>query len=114
MNDIKSLADRLRNTIADPLPKKENPPAKNKAPKSGTANMPNTTILKDIEAYDNSDHKSMVHVRLDKKTSQMLSHFKMATGIDVTKLIAYSIRELLTKHPELKLIVKQYLQNLEL
>jgi len=55
-----------------------------------------------------------VHVRFDEKTVQTLNHFKMATGIDVTKLVAFSVQELFERHPELKSIIKQFIQNVTL
>ena len=70
-------------------------------------------ILEAIYSYDNLDHKSMVHVRFDAKTVLAMKHFKLATGIDMTRLIAFSVRELFRLHPELKIIIKQFIQNLE-
>jgi hypothetical protein len=70
-------------------------------------------ILEDIKAYENTDHKSMVHVRFDAKTVLAMNHFKLATGIDMTRLIAFSVRELFRLHPELKIIIKQFIQNLK-
>jgi len=70
-------------------------------------------ILADICSYDNSGHKSMVHVRFDAKTVQAMKHFKLATGIDMTRLIGFSVSELFRLHPELKTIIKQFLQNLD-
>jgi hypothetical protein len=44
----------------------------------------------------------------------MLYHFKMATGVEVTRLVAYAVRHLVDQNPEIKTIVKQYIQKLEL
>ena len=65
-----------------------------------------------IKAYDNSDHKNMLHVRTDEHTVLFLNQLKLATGIDITKIVAFSINELITQHPELKTIIKQFLQKL--
>jgi hypothetical protein len=43
-----------------------------------------------------------------------MNQFKMATGVDVTKLVAFSVQQLFERHPELKSIIKQYIQQLEL
>ncbi|MEO6851274.1 MAG: hypothetical protein ABI166_11605 [Mucilaginibacter sp.] len=72
------------------------------------------TLLKSLWAYDNSDHKSMVHIRFDKQTVDLLIKFKLATGVDMTKLVAFSVKHLFNTHPELKQIIKQYLQNTKL
>jgi hypothetical protein len=68
-------------------------------------------ILAAIRSYDNAGHKTMVHARFDAKTLQTMKHLKMATGIDMTRLIAFSVSELLRLHPELKAIIKQFHQN---
>ena len=103
MNDIKSLADQLRANIN----KKESPKEKNKAP-------PIPEILDRIRKYDNRDHKALMHIRFDAGTIKTLNQFKMATGVDVTKLVAFSVHHLLDEHPELKSIIKQFIQQLEL
>jgi hypothetical protein len=70
--------------------------------------------MKKLLAYDNSGHKNMVHVRFDQQTVKTLNHFKMATGIDTTKLVAFSVQQLFAEHPELKSIIKQFIQNVSL
>jgi len=69
-------------------------------------------IVDRIKAYDNSDHKSMLHVRTDERTVLLLNQLKLATGIDITKIVAFSISELIRQHPELRTLIKQFLQNL--
>lgn len=107
MAKITSLADEIRNKIASEKSahKKAVVPRKN---------LGNVAILKAIEAYDNSGHKSMVHVRFDAQTVKTLNHFKMATGIDTTKLVAFSVQQLFAQNPELKSIIKQFIQNVSL
>jgi hypothetical protein len=72
------------------------------------------TLLKSLWAYDNSDHKNLVHVRFDKQTVDLMIKFKLATGVDMTKLVAFAVSQLFKTHPELKQIIKQYLQNTKL
>jgi hypothetical protein len=104
MSEIKTLADQLRSKInGQPEPKRE----KKKPP-----DIP--PILEAIRAYDNRNHKSLMHIRFDAQTIQTMNQFKMATGIDVTKLVAFSVQQLFEKHPELKTIIKQYIQQIEL
>jgi hypothetical protein len=109
MTQLTSLADEIRSKIAKPAAEK--PPKKTKKEK---IKVDGGEIMQRLEAYDNSGHKSMVHVRFDEKTVQTLNHFKMATGIDVTKLVAFSVQELFERHPELKSIIKQFIQNVTL
>jgi hypothetical protein len=101
MNKIKTLADQLRDRMAKP--DTPLPGEKDAAP-----------IIELLRAYDMSGHKSVVHSRFDEGTARTLHHFKMATGVEVNRLICYSVRLLLEQHPEIKSIVKQYIQKLEL
>jgi len=97
MSEIKSLADQLRNNINQ----QAKPP-------------PVPEILEKIRKYDNRDHKALMHIRFDGGTIKMLNQFKMATGVDVTKFVAFSVHHLFELHPELKTIIKQFLEQLEL
>ncbi|TFF37038.1 hypothetical protein [Mucilaginibacter psychrotolerans] len=72
------------------------------------------TVLRSLFAYDNSDHKNVVHVRFDAQMVDLLAKFKMATGVDMTKFVAFAVKYLFETNPELKTIIKQYLQNTEL
>ena len=110
MAKITSLADEIRNKIASERTDKASPK------RAATQRKPvaDVAIIKLIATYDNSGHKSMVHVRFDEQTVRTLNHFKMATGIDVTKLVAFSVQELFKTHPELKSIIKQFIQNVSL
>jgi hypothetical protein len=120
MNNIKSLADQLRLKINEPEPApkktvKEKPAAvkANEVRPSNNSPPAIPKILEDIRAYDNADHKSMVHVRFDAKTLGSMNQFKLATGVDVTKLVAYSVAQLFKSHPELKTIIKEFFQKLD-
>ncbi|MEO6850759.1 MAG: hypothetical protein ABI166_09010 [Mucilaginibacter sp.] len=72
------------------------------------------TVVRSLYAYDNSDHSKMVHVRFDTQTVDLLNKFKMATGTDITKLVAFAVKYLFESNPELKNIIKLYLQNTKL
>lgn len=122
MNELRSLADQLRSQISAPdIPDPELLPKRKSKPTTAQSQKPephrsktSTKVLDEIIAYDNSNHKSMVHVRFDAPTAQLLNHFKMATNVDVTKLVAFSVQSLFKNHPELKSVIKQFIQNLEL
>ncbi|TKC08013.1 hypothetical protein FA048_12680 [Pedobacter polaris] len=120
---IKSLADLLRNKIAEPNKEVEvQPPIvlekvilkKEIKPKTDNVEQ-QVEILNAIRAYDYSNgNKNMLHPRLDDKTIQMLSQFKIATGVDMNKTVAFAIHFLFTQNPELKNIIKKSLENFEL
>ncbi len=106
MNEIKTLADQLRSRMAKP-----DTPEVVKPKKKSTKPAITPPIVELIRGYDIKDHDSMVHVRFDRQTAQMLHHFKMATGVEVTRLISYSVAQLLERHPEIKFIIKEHLEN---
>ncbi|WDF55876.1 hypothetical protein [Mucilaginibacter sp. KACC 22063] len=111
MTKITSLADEIRNRIAQPPPETQEQP---QTPKVKKLKAEEAKLLQLIRAYDNSNHKSLVHVRFDEKTVQTLNHFKMATGVDVTRLVAFAVKQLFEGNPELKAIIKQFIQNMTL
>jgi len=37
---------------------------------------------------------------------------KLATGIEIQKIVAFAISELLRQHPELKTIIKNFLETI--
>ncbi|MDB5145757.1 MAG: hypothetical protein JWQ66_4470 [Mucilaginibacter sp.] len=67
-------------------------------------------ILDRMKAYDNREHKTLVHIRTDEHISLLMSRLKPATGVDITGIVSFSISELFRQHPELKTIIKQFLQ----
>ena len=69
-------------------------------------------ILDRIKAYDKTGDRSLVHVRLDDNTVLFLNQLKLATGVEMQKIIAFSISELIRQHPELRIIIKQFLQKM--
>jgi hypothetical protein len=111
MENMKSLADQLREQLVKPPAKTE------KAEKLVKKTKPKEveyTILEAIRSYDSSLNKSMVHVRFDEKTVRTMNQFKMATSVDVTKLVAFAVKYLFDTCPDLKLIIKQFIQNQDL
>ena len=116
MEKMKSLADQLREKMVKPAdnPGNDKPDAvlvKKKKAVEKASKAPDEPILKVLTEYDNSDHKTMVHFRFDKQTVDFLNQFKIATGVDATKFVAYSVRHFINAHPELKTIIKQFIQN---
>lgn len=120
MSEIKTLVDQMRSKIKEtPLPgsggkatKEKMLAAREVSPKSnGPPKVPD--ILQAIRDYDTTNHKSLVHARFDSKTVQTMNQLKLAAGIDVTRLVAFSVDEFLKAHPELKTIIKQFFQKLD-
>jgi hypothetical protein len=116
MEKMKSLADQLREQMVKPGEKRESESldrTRKKATKieKQKVNAPDTPILQILTDYDNSDHKTMVHFRFDQQTVDFLNQFKIATGVDATKFVAYAVRQFIGAHPELKTIIKQFIQK---
>jgi len=111
MGNMKSLADQLREELGRPGAKTEKAVKSEKKAKLKEVNYP---ILEAIKNFDSSLHKSMVHVRFDDKTVRTMNQFKMATGVDVTRLVAFAVAKLLETTPDIKTIIKQFIQNQEL
>ena len=106
MSEIKSLADQLRSSMV----KKqivEKLPAKKKAGK--LAETPK--ILDELRGMDISANKTLVHARFDSQTAQLLHHLKTATGIEVTRVLFYAVTQLLERHPEIKTVVKEHIEQ---
>jgi len=113
MENMKSLADQLREELVKPGNKK----AKDIVPgvvKKARPPKNDAAILVLINEYNNSLNKSLVHVRFDGNTVRLMNQFKMATGTDVTKLVSFAVKHLFDTNPELKAIIKQFIQNTEL
>ena len=111
MNEIKTLADQLRSKMAT-KGSTEKPAKKTSKPEKKLTAIPD--IVEALRAYDVTNHKTLIHARVDAQTAQMIHHLKIATGIEVTRLICFSIRRLFEQNPELKTIIKEHLQNFEL
>jgi hypothetical protein len=111
MENMKSLADQIREQLVKPAADRKKVTDKKPVVKPKET-VPE--ILTAILAYDNCQNKSMVHVRFDEKTVRTMNQFKMAANVDVTRLVAFAVKQLLDTHPEIKTIIKQFIQNTEL
>ena len=68
-------------------------------------------IIDRIKAYNKPGERRLVHFRLDNQTIFLLNQIKAATGVNVQMMMAFAVGELMRRHPELKTIVKQFLQK---
>ena len=78
----------------------------------GTRDAEYNEILDRIKGYDNTDNEKVVHIRLDDQTVLLLNQLKLATGVEMQKMIGFAVSELIRQHPELRTIVKQFLQKI--
>lgn len=128
MTAIRSLADELREKMrqgtagadapeATTAPKTpdETKPVKKKAGKPPPEKQAPEleTLLADLTAYELAGNEKLL-IRLDSRTVFMLKQLKVAKGIDMNKLIAYSLDTFLKERPELINYIKASLQNIEL
>jgi hypothetical protein len=123
MEKMKTLADQLREEMVKPADKaltakpESSRGKKSKPDARAPGSKPKKevpVILEAITAYDTTANRSMVHARFDEKTVRLMNQFKMATDIDVTRLVAFSVKHLFETYPELKLTIKQFIQNNDL
>lgn len=115
--EIITMADQLRKSIREP----EIPPS-NKDPvasqEKGAAKK--KPLEKEIEiiglmkAFDCSSNSHMLHPRLDVRTVQLLNRLKLASGLDMNRVIAFALHRLLEQHPEIKKFIKSSLENFDL
>jgi hypothetical protein len=105
MENMKSLADQLREELGKPAAKNGKQVSKSKSKQEVSP------ILQAIMDYDNSNNKSLVHTRFNQEYTTLMAQFKIATNIDTTKLVAFAVKYLFEKHPELKKAITQFMQN---
>jgi len=115
MENMKSLADQIREQLVRPAEAVpgDKAAANTKADrKAKPKDIP--AIISKLLEYDTSQNKSMVHARFDARTVRTMNQFKMATGIEVTRLVSFAVSYLFDTHPELKTTIKQFIQNNDL
>jgi len=108
MENMKSLADQLREELGKPNVKKGRSESKSKIKQEVSP------ILQAIMDYDNSNNKSLVHTRFNQEYVTLMSQFKIATNIDTTRLVAFAVKYLFEQHPELKKAITQFMQKTNL
>src|ERR1700744_1211319 len=129
MTAIRSLADELREKMRrqpgaeKPEPEKQthaqaasqNKPVKKKAGKPPPEKSPTEleTLFAELTAYELTGNEKLL-IRLDGRTVFMLKQLKVTKGIDMNKLIAYSLDAFFKERPELINYIKASLQTIEL
>lgn len=113
MTEIKTLADELREKIRNKEEKEDTQkPEKRKRAKS-TCSKSLEELFNAIQSHQLSGHEKIL-IRLDDKTVFLMKQLKVSKGIDMNRLISYSIKTFLENTPELTEHIKQSLKNLEL
>lgn len=109
MSEIKSLADQLRSRMT------KNETSERPVSKKKTGKLPETPKIIDVlREVDISANKTLMHARFDAQTAQLLHHLKTATGIEVTRVLFYAVKQLLEQHPDIITVVKEHLEQFSL
>jgi predicted GTPase len=115
MENMKSLADQIREQLVKPAGTEPGLTAEEVSkPVRKTKTRELTPIIAAIIAYDTTSNKSMVHARFDEKTVRTMNQFKMAAGVDVSRLVSFAVKHLFDTCPEIKTTIKQFIQNNDL
>jgi hypothetical protein len=129
MTVIRSLADELREKMrqppgnekpetesqSQPKPDNHDKPVKKKAgkPPPEKSSTELETFFAELTAYELTGNEKLL-IRLDGRTVFMLKQLKVTKGIDMNKLIAYSLETFFKERPELINYIKASLQTIEL
>jgi len=129
MTAIRSMADELREKMRQQgsgtdeaiAPSKseaevqaEQRPGKKKQgkpPPQQTAEL--ETLFSELTAYELSGNEKLL-IRLDSRTVFLLKQLKVTKGVDMNKLIAYSLEAFFKERPQLVNYIKATLQTIEL
>lgn len=124
MNEIKSLADQLREKLRtgetdnslstaknkDPLPPIEKKPKKPPKP-SPDGERANAFFQSIGEFRIEGTEKSLI--RVDKRTMNLLKRIKLAKGVDMNRFIVYCLHQYIAQHPWLPGHIHETLKNTE-
>lgn len=130
MTAIRTMADELRekmrqqnneteNSQVETLPPEQElesqKPSKKKAgkPPPGKQSLALENLLAELIEYELTGNEKLL-IRLDSRTVFMLKQLKVTKGIDMNKLIAYSLDAFFKERPELINYIKTSLQTIEL
>ncbi|MGJ1363221.1 hypothetical protein ACR79B_14425 [Sphingobacterium spiritivorum] len=120
MNEIKSLADQLREKLRTgekgnlgeqapvPAPSKGRKSPKKLSADSGKAEA----FFRAIDAFKlEGTEKSLI--RVDRRTMHLLKRIKLAKGIDMNRFIVFALHQYLGQHPWLPEHIQETLKNSE-
>lgn len=107
MSQIKSLAEQLKSKLEEqkgipPKPSDKGSDEKSDNKKTGAkASVDPKRIAKFIEAIQDfpMDGQEKILIRLDKRSLNLLRGFKVASNVDMTRVIVFSLHQFLKSHP---------------
>ncbi len=123
MNEIKSLADQLREKLRTGETESDRPTAKEKAepalpteprkpPKRSVNDRKVAEFFKAIDAFKlEGAEKSLI--RVDSRTMNLLKRIKLAKGVDMNRFIVYALHQYIGQHPWLPKHIQETLKNSE-
>lgn len=118
MSKIKSLADQLKSKLEeqkDVSEEKNNGVVKeNKSlvtPKKTRGAEANTKLIQSLQDFQMEGQEKIL-IRLDKKTLHLLKRLKLATNIDMTRVIVFALHHFLISNPGLNQHISQTLNNM--
>lgn len=121
MSQIKSLAEQLKYKLeeqrgVDVTKDAENLPAhqvkeKPKGKVTATEAKRIAAFLSMLQDF-NMDGQEKMLIRLDKRTVAQLKQLKIATNIDMTRVIAFALHHFLKSHPWLNNYISQTLKQM--
>lgn len=123
MNEIKSLADQLREKLRTGETEKDRPTAKEKAqpalptelrkpPKRSVNDRKAAEFFQAIDAFKlEGTEKSLI--RVDSRTMNLLKRIKLAKGVDMNRFIVYALHQYIGQHPWLPKHIQETLKNSE-
>lgn len=120
MNQIKSLADQLKSRLEEQkeMPSKHlEKPANKKSgrEKAGKkSSIDADGIARFIESLQEfpMDGQEKILIRVDKRSLNILRGFKVATNVDMTRMIVFSLHQFLKSHPWLTEYISQTLNTM--
>lgn len=120
MSGIKTLADELRENIRKDGNAPTGPPDPQKIPtgpesKKDTPKKPDGTeeLFARLQDFQLRGHERLF-VRLDDRTVFLLKQLKAVKGIEMNKVIAFSLDQFLQQHPEIIQYIKENIKTIEL
>lgn len=118
MNEIKSLADKLRNELRN-VESEKIQPVKNtdtehterkKQKKQSTDQQKADLFFEAILSFQvETTEKSLI--RVDSKTMNLLKRIKLTKGVDMNRFIVYCVHQYLGQHPWLTNYINEILKN---
>ena len=121
MSQIKSLAEQLKYKLEEqrgiagakdaeklPAEKQKEKPERNTSSTEAKRISAFLSALRDF----NMDGQEKMLIRLDKRTVAQLKQLKIATNIDMTRVIAFALYQFLKTHPWLNTYISQTLKQM--